>query len=78
MWVVTCDLNQKNPISWVFEKLHFQDKYMVSTKDFNVYKTNLYLNISLTEPADFGSYYCISKNEKGLTKAAIELFGQLL
>ncbi len=50
---------------------------MVSTKDFNVYKTNLYLNISLTEPADFGSYYCISKNEKGLTKAAIELFGTI-
>jgi hypothetical protein len=47
----------------------------VSTKDFNVYKTNLYLNISLTEPVDFGAYYCISKNEKGLTKAAIELFG---
>ena len=53
-----------------------KDKYLVSTKDFNVYKTNLYLNISLTEPADFGTYYCISKNEKGLTKAAIELFGE--
>ena len=53
-----------------------KDKYLVSTKDFNVYKTNLYLNISLTEPADFGTYYCISKNEKGLTKAAIELFGK--
>ena len=23
---------------------------------------------------DFGTYYCISKNEKGLTKAAIDLF----
>jgi hypothetical protein len=50
-------------------------KYQTRGNDFDVYKTDLYLNISLSDPADFGTYYCISKNDKGLTKAAIELFG---
>ena len=51
------------------------DKYKLSSNDFDGYKTDLYLNITLNEPWDFGTYYCISKNEKGLTKAAVELFG---
>ena len=34
------------------------------------------LNVTLTgDPADFAAYYCISKNEKGLTRGAVELFG---
>lgn len=53
------------------------EKYRLSSNDFDGYKTDLYLNISLNHPADFGTYYCISKNEKGLTKAAIELFGKI-
>ena len=35
------------------------------------------LNVSLTgDPADFGAYYCISKNEKGITRGAVQLFGK--
>ena len=49
----------------------------MSSNDFDGYKTELSLNITLNDPADFGTYYCISKNEKGLTKATIELFGNL-
>ena len=51
-------------------------KYQMRSNDFDGYKTELHLNITLNDPADFGTYYCISKNEKGLTKAAIELFGK--
>ena len=50
-------------------------KYGLEAKDSDGYKTELYLNISLSDPADFGPYYCISKNEKGLTKGAVELYG---
>ncbi len=50
----------------------------MTSNDFDGYKTELYLNISLSETQDFGTYYCISKNEKGLTKAAIELFGKTI
>ena len=46
------------------------------TSTFDGYKTDLSLNVSLSEPSDFGTYYCISKNPKGLTKAAMELFGK--
>ena len=49
-------------------------KYRRTSDDSDGYKTNEKLNISLSDPRDFGTYYCISKNEKGLTKAAIELF----
>ena len=52
------------------------DKYRLSSNDFDGYKTELSLNVTLNDPTDFGTYYCISKNEKGLTKAAIELFGK--
>ena len=55
---------------------HRSDKYQLSSNDFDGYKTELELNVTLNEAADFGTYYCISKNEKGLTKAAIELFGK--
>ena len=51
------------------------DKYHLETRDFDGYKTIMYLNISLNEQSDFGAYYCISKNEKGLTKGAVELYG---
>lgn len=54
------------------------DKFAIATKDYDGYKTVLSLNLTLTEPVDFGTYYCISKNEKGLTKAAITLFGEKL
>ena len=50
----------------------------MSSDDFDGYKTDLSLNITLSDPADFGSYYCISKNEKGLTKAVVEMFGKYL
>ena len=53
-------------------------KYQTSSDDFDGYKTDLSLNITLSDPADFGSYYCISKNEKGLTKAVVEMFGKYL
>ena len=49
-------------------------KYAIGSEDDD-YKTKLFLNITLTESADFGAYYCISKNEKGLTKGAVELYG---
>ena len=52
-----------------------ETKYML-TSTFDGYKTDLSLNVSLSEPSDFGTYYCISKNPKGLTKAAMELFGK--
>merc|ERR1719195_1172478 len=48
-------------------------KYAIGSEDDD-YKTKLFLNITLTESADFGAYYCISKNEKGLTKGAVELY----
>ena len=51
-------------------------KYQMSSNDSDIYKTELSLNITLNDPADFGSYYCISKNEKGLTKAVVEMFGK--
>ena len=45
-------------------------------RDFDGYKTEMKLNVSLTgDPADFGAYYCISKNEKGITRGAVQLFG---
>ena len=50
----------------------------MSSDDFDGYKTDLSLNITLSDPADFGSYYCISKNEKGLTKAVVEMFGKYI
>ena len=50
----------------------------MSSDDFDGYKTDLSLNITLNDPADFGSYYCISKNEKGLTKAVVEMFGKYI
>ena len=50
-------------------------KYTIGSEDDD-YKTKLFLNITLTESADFGAYYCISKNEKGLTKGAVELYGK--
>ena len=50
----------------------------MSFNDSDGYKTDLSLNITLNDPADFGSYYCISKNEKGLTKAVVEMFGKYL
>ena len=53
-------------------------KYELSSRDYDRYKTELSLNITLDDPADFGSYYCISKNEKGLTKAVVEMFGKYL
>ena len=53
-------------------------KYKLSSKESDGYKTDEYLNITLNHPTDFGTYYCISKNEKGLTKAAVELFGKTL
>lgn len=55
-----------------------EGKYALGTKEFEGYKASLTLKIRLTEPADFGAYYCISKNEKGLTKGGITLFGELL
>ncbi len=33
------------------------------------------LNITLDSALDFGTYYCISKNDKGLTKAGVSIFG---
>ena len=51
------------------------EKYTL-TSTFDGYKTDLSLNVSLNDPSDFGTYYCISKNPKGLTKAAMELFGK--
>ena len=48
----------------------------MESRDYDRYKTELSLNITLNDPADFGSYYCISKNEKGLTKAVVEMFGK--
>ena len=53
-----------------------EGKYALGTKEFEGYKASLTLKIALTEPADFGAYYCISKNEKGLTKGGITLFGK--
>ncbi len=51
------------------------DKYRISTKEFDHYKTTLSLAVTLTDSSDFGAYYCISKNDKGLTKGGITLFG---
>ena len=51
-------------------------KYAVTQKAYDTYKTTMRLHITITEQADFGAYYCISKNEKGLTKGGITLFGK--
>ena len=52
-------------------------QYHVEERDFDGYKTKMKLNVSLTgDPADFGAYYCISKNEKGITRGAVQLFGK--
>ena len=52
-------------------------QYRVEERDFDGYKTEMKLNISLTgDPADFGAYYCISKNEKGITRGAVNVFGK--
>ena len=50
-------------------------KYGLRLKEYGMYMTTMSLQITLTDPADFGAYYCISKNEKGLTKGGITLFG---
>ena len=34
------------------------------------------LDITLDDPLDFGTYYCISKNTQGLTKASVTIFGE--
>ena len=53
-------------------------QYRIEERDFDGYKTEMKLNISLTgDPADFGAYYCISKNEKGITRGAVNVFGKL-
>ena len=52
-------------------------KYEIASKEYDRYKSVLSLNVTLSAGDDFGAYYCISKNEKGLTKAAITLFGFL-
>ena len=51
-------------------------KYGLRLKEYGMYMTTMSLQITLTDPADFGAYYCISKNEKGLTKGGITLFGR--
>jgi len=35
------------------------------------------LNLTLDSKMDFGSYYCVSKNDKGVTKGVITIFGKL-
>ena len=58
--------------------MYFQNnshKYIL-TSTFDGYKNDLSLNVSLNEASDFGTYYCISKNPRGLVKAAMELFGE--
>lgn len=51
-------------------------KYSVETVDQGAYGTTLSLNLTLTEQMDFGTYFCISKNQKGLTKARVTVFGK--
>ena len=65
-------IDQNIPIMYLKAK---DMKYTIGSEDDD-YKTKLFLNITLTESADFGAYYCISKNEKGLTKGAVELYGK--
>nr|XP_040569630.1 LOW QUALITY PROTEIN: uncharacterized protein LOC121119077 [Lepeophtheirus salmonis] len=49
-------------------------KYNLHSIDRDKYVTVVRLNVTLNKPEDFGSYYCISKNEKGVTKGAITIF----
>ena len=52
-------------------------KYRFDITEYDLYKTRLTLNVTLESPKDFGVYYCISKNEKGITKGGITVFGKI-
>ncbi len=54
-----------------------RDKYAIGFKEYGQYKIVMTLNVSLSEVNDFGTYFCISKNEKGLTKAGVTVFGKV-
>ena len=43
-----------------------------------VRQVHMTLNITITHPNDFGRYQCVSKNEMGITKGTISVFGQLI
>ncbi|XP_059081824.1 uncharacterized protein LOC131879496 [Tigriopus californicus] len=50
------------------------DKYSLTSMENDIYKTRTALVIQMTSMEDFGVYYCISKNEKGITKGGITIF----
>lgn len=52
------------------------DKYSLTSMENDIYKTRTALVIQMTSMEDFGVYYCISKNEKGITKGGITIFGK--
>lgn len=55
-----------------------EGKYQLHSREIGKYSISSHVNITLDNAMDFGLYYCISKNEKGLTKAGITLFGENL
>ncbi len=59
------------------KEIHTQEgKYTVRHRTHGKYTSSVSLNVSLDSPMDFGTYYCISKNTQGLTKASVTIFGK--
>ena len=56
----------------------YDGKYGVNQIEYDIYKTKFTLNVTLERADDFGIYFCVSKNEKGMTKGGITLFGKSL
>ncbi|KAF4526436.1 hypothetical protein B566_EDAN015068 [Ephemera danica] len=50
------------------------DKYRIAVIERDRYKALMQLNITRLGPADFGKYYCISKNEMGLTRGVLNVY----
>jgi hypothetical protein len=56
--------------------IQHSDRYRLAAKEFDIYKSTVTLNVTLESPEDFGAYYCTAKNEKGVTKGGVTLFGK--
>lgn len=42
-------------------------------------KVHMTLNLTILNPnSDYGRYYCVSKNEEGITRGEIEVYGKFI
>lgn len=45
--------------------------------DSIIRKVSMSLNVTVSNANDYGRYFCVSKNEMGITRGSINIFGQL-